>query len=466
MRSSQEIVERFLETNLQVHPDVIAYIREQNNPGVIDEIISQIPNDTVVVSPQHIPGLKFERDGTRFLADPQLEVIFGQASTGRVSGVDFNDFLYLFRDRYNQLSAILRKRCSPIPIEALNKNSRYRQEECTIIGMVMEVRTTANGHRMVQLEDPTDTVNVLFNKDRDIFADAEKLIPDECVAIVGKLSSDGNLFFAETLLRPDIPVNHAPFTSDRPGRAVFISDIHVGSDTFLEDAWNRFADWLSDEEIQYLLVAGDLVDGIGIYPGQEDELTITNIFDQYDALGEMLSDLPSSLRIVLSPGNHDVVRGSEPQPTLPEMFTTKFPSNVTYVENPALVSLQGVQVLMYHGRSYDDLIGMIPGASYTRPEEMMVEMLKRRHLACTYGLRTPILASKQDRLVIRPIPEILHTGHVHICGVTRYRGVLCLNTGTWQGQTKFQKEKNVQPTPAKATLVDLQTLEPQIIDFS
>ena len=54
-----------------------------------------------------------------------------------------------------------------------------------------------------------------------------------------------------------------------PGKAVLISDVHVGSDTFLETCWNKFADWLSDSDHSYLLIAGDLVDGIGIYPGQE-----------------------------------------------------------------------------------------------------------------------------------------------------------------------------------------------------
>lgn len=41
-----------------------------------------------------------------------------------------------------------------------------------------------------------------------------------------------------------------------------------------------------------------------------------------------------------------------------------------------------------------------------------------------------------------------------------------MNTGTWQSQTSFQKQMNIQPTPARAMMVDLRTLEPQIFDFS
>ncbi|MDT8357692.1 MAG: DNA-directed DNA polymerase II small subunit [Methanomicrobiaceae archaeon] len=464
MLGNQEIVQRFLQTNLQVHPDVVRYLREKKDPSLIDEILSNVPEGAVVVSPHYLPGWKREKDGERFLADPALEVVYGNSSREN-GGVELKDFMYYFRDRYTQLSSIIRQRTGAMPIEALTRSTRYRQQDCTVIGMVMEVRTSANGHRIAELEDATGTLPVLFNKDRDVFADAEKLVPDEVVGVVGRLSGDGTMFFAETLLRPDIPLNHAPFTSRTPGNAILISDLHVGSNTFLKDEWNRFIEWISENDAGYLLIAGDCVDGIGIYPGQEKELDIANIYEQYDALGEMLKDLPSRLQIVIAPGNHDAVRGSEPQPALPERFTNHFPKNVTLVENPSMVSLQGVHVLMYHGRSFDDLIGMIPGATYTRPDEMMEEMLRRRHLAPSYGLRTPIMAGRQDRLVISPIPEILHTGHIHICGISRYRGVLEVNAGTWQGQTTFQKQMNIQPTPARAVVVDLQTLQPSVIDF-
>ena len=464
MLGNQEIVQRFLQTNLQVHPDVVRYLREKKDPSLIDDILSRVPEGAVVVSPQYLPGWKREKDGERFLTDPALEVVYGHSAREN-GGVELKDFMYYFRDRYTQLSSIIRQRTGAMPIEALTRSTRYRQQDCTIIGMVMEVRTTANGHRIAELEDATGMLSVLFNKDRDVFADAEKLVPDEVVGVAGRLSGDGTMFFAETILRPDIPINHAPFTSKTPGKAVLISDLHVGSNTFLFDEWNRFVDWLSDGDAGYLLIAGDCVDGIGIYPGQEKELDIANIYEQYDVLGEMLKDLPSRLQIVVAPGNHDAVRGSEPQPALPERFTQHFPKNVTLVENPCMVSLQGVHVLMYHGRSFDDLIGMIPGATYTRPDEMMEEMLRRRHLAPAYGLRTPIMAAKQDHLVISPIPEILHTGHIHICGMSRYRGVLGVNAGTWQGQTSFQKQMNIYPTPARAVVVDLQTLRPSVIDF-
>ncbi len=220
---------------------------------------------------------------------------------------------------------MIRGRCGAMPIEGLTRSPRYRQEECTVIGMVAEVKTTTNGHRIAELEDTTANLSVLFRKDRPVFADAERLIPDEVIGVKGKLSNDGRLFFAEQMFRPDIRIDNKPFLSEQPGKAVFISDVHVGSNTFLLDAWNRFVDWIAESGASYLLIAGDLVDGIGVFPGQEQELTIKNIYEQYDAFGDLISAIPHRIKIIVAPGNHDVVRGAEPQPVIPGAVHEKVP---------------------------------------------------------------------------------------------------------------------------------------------
>ena len=136
MLSAQEIALRFLDTRLQVHPDVVRYIQEQDDPGLIDRIIGSISSDTIVVSAKHIPGITPTRDGTRFLVEPSVEVVSGIAGTsGAVAGT--GDYLHYFRDRYSRLGGMIRARAGSMPIEGLTKNSRYRQEECTVIGMVV-----------------------------------------------------------------------------------------------------------------------------------------------------------------------------------------------------------------------------------------------------------------------------------------------------------------------------------------
>ena len=110
------------------------------------------------------------------------------------------------------------------------------RKKSTIIGMVVDVKTTTNGHRIAEIEDSSATIPVLFRKDRPAFSDAERIIYDEIIGVKGKLSNDGKLFFAEQLYRPDIRIDNMPYKSQQPGKAVFISDVHVGSNTFLEDS--------------------------------------------------------------------------------------------------------------------------------------------------------------------------------------------------------------------------------------
>ena len=271
MLDTRMIIQRFLDTKMQVHPDVVRYLSERDDPGLIDRILENLPGDTVVVSVKNIPGVIPDRDGSRFLTESRCEIVKGGSGSSGNSGC-IQDYLHYFRDRYNRLGGMVRSRLQPVPIEGLLKNSRFRQETSSVMGLVLDIKTTTNGHRLVELEDLSGSLAVLFHKDRPLFAEGESLIPDELVGVRGQLSSDGRLFFAESLIRPDIPISHAPFRSETPGTAVLISDIHVGSNTFLGDEWNRFSDWLDDSDVSYLLIAGDLVDGIGVYPNQEEEV--------------------------------------------------------------------------------------------------------------------------------------------------------------------------------------------------
>jgi DNA polymerase II small subunit len=201
------------------------------------------------------------------------------------------------------------------------------------------------------------------------------------------------------------------------------------------------------EKVKYLVLAGDVVDGVGIYPDQEKELTILDIYGQYEEAAAQLDGIPKRIKIILAPGNHDAVRQAEPQPALPKEYRDLFSNNVIHVGNPALVDIEGVKVLMYHGRSLDDIMTKIPRLEYSRPHEAMEELLKRRHLAPMYGGRSPIAPEKDDYLVIDEIPDVLHCGHVHTYGTSFYRGIFVVNSSCWQSQTEFQKKVNLNPMP-------------------
>src|SRR4029077_8561267 len=232
--------------------------------------------------------------------------------------------------------------------------------------------------------------------------------------------------------RPISPAAGVPRRAGRPSRVLFLSDLHIGSRSFLSDPWGQLVDFLHGRgprpdlahEIDHVVVAGDLVDGIGIYPNQEKDLAIADVFEQYNELGRRLREIPERLNIVVVPGNHDAVCPAEPQPALPSEIRAGLPPNVRALGNPATFALEGVVIEAYHGRSFDDLIPAIPGASYSRPTEVMKRMLAMRHLGPIYGGRTPLAPLPRDGLVVDPVPDILVTGHAHTFGVDQYKGIL------------------------------------------
>jgi DNA polymerase II small subunit len=95
------------------------------------------------------------------------------------------------------------------------------------------------------------------------------------------------------------------------------------------------------------------------------------------------------------------------------------------------------------------------GCNYQDPVGMMKQMLLRRHMATFYGGKTPLAPEKKDHMVIREVPDIFVTGHVHESTVASYRGVRLINASTWQDQNRFQKLHNFIPKPARLTLVHL-----------
>jgi len=391
--------------------------------------------------------------------------------TGRSTGTgEYGDFVSVFRDRYEKLSGQLRGRVNHRPASAIA--DMPGGSDAAMIGLVNDVRSSANGHWIVELEDTTGTFPCLITKDRDIAPLVDELLLDECVAVEGTLSDDAGIVFVDALHFPDVPRTYKPSTADRHVQAALISDVHVGSREFMADAWGRFADWLHTEEaaaVEYLLIAGDMVEGVGVYPDQDEELDIVDIYDQYDRFSEHLKDVPGDLEIVMIPGNHDAVRLAEPQPGFDEELRGIMSAHdPRIVGNPSTVTVEGVSILMYHGVSLDEVIAELPEdkASYDHPHRAMYHLLKKRHVAPKYGGHMRLAPEERDYLVVEDVPDIFHTGHVHKLGYGKYHNVLAVNSGCWQAQTAFQKSVNIDPDAGFAPIVDLDTLDLTVRKFA
>ena len=349
-------------------------------------------------------------------------------------------------------------------IKSITKND----DELFVWGLVSDRKSDRNITK-ITLEDPTSSIEIVIFEG-DLKDTADTLLMDQFVMFKIIPAKNGG-FFAKEIFLPDIP-EHTTNRSKTETYAVFLSDPHVGSEFFMEEELEYFIKWVSSADpiarkIRFVIVGGDLIDGVGVFPHQDETLNLITVEKQLEKTFEILDKIPKHIKVCLIPGNHDAGRKALPQPAIPKMYNSQLwdRENFFMLGNPSMVSLNGVKVLMYHGQSIDDVVRTTPGVSYDKPAAVMRHFLKARHMSPIYGSRTPIAPETEDMMVIDDIPDIFHSGHVHFVGLDMYKGVLIINSGAWQRQTDFQESVGITPTPGMAIIVNLQTMKVFQKDF-
>ena len=456
----EEKVEEIEKPQVEQKPKAV---EKPENLGVASENVVRI-EDTEISEDSK---LKYKRNLTESKVNFDKYKVLKDTSNKSYTSGEIGNLIEYFQNRYKKLSDILSKRPELRTWQKINEITE-NQTDLNLIVMITDIRSTKNGHYLIEVEDDTGSMPVLVSKDNDeLIRAAKNLMKDEVIGIVAqkRAGAENNLAICLNIIDPGVP--RMPRKEVDFG-TVFTSDIHIGSSTFLEDAFVRFTRWLNGDygneaqremanNVKYMIVGGDIVDGIGVYPNQDKELAIKDITLQYDEAARLLGDIRSDIKIIITPGNHDASRVAEPQPAVPEKYAKSLYklNNVEFLSNPSMVSLDGLEVLIYHGRGIDDMVMGSNDFSHERNDLVMKEFLRKRHLAPLYGERTPLASELEDHLVIDRVPDVLHTGHVHINTYTNYNGIHCINSGTFQTQTEFQKIYNIVPTPAEVPIIDV-----------
>ena len=214
--------------------------------------------------------IKFKRNEQKTNVKYDFKIIQDTSKKSYTSG-EIENLISYFKSRYEKLSNILSKR------PELRNYTKIAdiddsQENLSLILMVREIRTSKNGHKIIEFEDDTGTISILFShNNEELFAEAEKLVKDEVIGVIANKSDDPGFAFGQQIIDPGVlrvPDKEMDFG------IVFLSDVHIGSLTFLEDAFQRFIDWINceygseeqrriAEDVKYLVIGGDIVDGIG-----------------------------------------------------------------------------------------------------------------------------------------------------------------------------------------------------------
>jgi DNA polymerase II small subunit len=460
-----------LNKGFQIHPDALEILHK------IDvKELAQIIKDVVKEKTKQKQFLINEEDFEIYLGikdDEEHQVEFEILSdpTGKITSAEGVDgYGALFASRFAKLKQIMfdRPESKKVREIASVKSITKTDDELFVWGLVSDRKSDRNITK-ITLEDPTGSMEiVVFEGDLKDMADT--LLMDQ-FAMFRIIPAKNGGFFAKEILLPDIP-EHTTNRSKTETYAVFLSDLHVGSEYFMEQELKDLIEWISSADpiarkIRFVVIGGDLIEGVGVFPNQEKTLNQFTTEDQLKKSFEVLDKIPKHIKVFLISGNHDAGRKALPQPAIPKMYNSELwdRENFFMLGNPSMVSLNGVKVLMYHGQSIDDVVRTTPGVSYDKPAAVMRHFLKARHLSPIYGSRTPIAPETEDMMVIDDIPDIFHSGHVHFVGLDMYKGVLIVNSGAWQRQTDFQESVGITPTPGMAILVNLQTMKVFQKDF-
>ena len=460
-----------LNKGFQIHPDALEILHK------IDvKELAQIIKDVVKEKTKQKQFLINEEDFEIYLGikddeEHQEEFeILSDPHSKITSAEGVEGYGKLFASRFNKLKQIMSDRPESKKVKDIEsvKSITKNDDELFVWGLVSDRKSDRNITK-ITLEDPTSSMEIVVFEG-DLKDAADTLLMDQFAMFKIVPAKNGG-FFAKEIFLPDIP-EHTTNRSKTETYAVFLSDLHVGSKFFMEEELSEFIKWISSADpiarkIRFVVVGGDLIDGVGVFPGQEKILNQTTTEGQLQKTFEVLDKIPKHIKVFLISGNHDAGRKALPQPAIPKMYNSQLwdRENFFMLGNPSMVSLNGVKVLMYHGQSIDDVVRTTPGVSYDKPAAVMRHFLRARHMSPIYGSRTPIAPETEDMMVIDDIPDIFHSGHVHFVGLDMYKGVLIVNSGAWQRQTDFQESVGITPTPGMAIIVNLQTMKVYQKDF-
>jgi DNA polymerase II small subunit len=394
--------------------------------------------------------------------------------------ISVQDFVGHFRSRYEHIKSILLDK-NLENLKSLRRIGKDRENYYVIVS-ILEKRITKNGNIILSVEDLNGQATILINNNKkELFDKAKDILLDEVIAI--GVSGNNEMLFANDLVYPDAILLEKK-KAEKEEIVAITSDLHVGSTMFFEQNFLKFINWLNGQEgdedqkeiarkVKYLLIIGDSVDGVGVYPDQEKFLLINDMTKQYDKLVELLSKIRKDIEIIISPGQHDAVWVGEPQPAIDQKWAPELckMTNVTLVTNPSVIEIGGCfKVLMYHGASMHGIIEEIEEIrtkyGHRSPTRVVKEMLKRRHLAPIHGSCDYIPNEKQDLMVMDILPDIICTGDQHKTEISSYNNILLVSSSCWQAKTPFEEKVGHEPDPCKVPIFNLKTREVKILDFS
>lgn len=229
---------------------------------------------------------------------------------------------------------------------------------------------------------------------------------------------DGSDLLYHIRVLPDIGnvfhISDVPDNRLRVKRFAVASDIHLASKFHLTRSFHESLDRLEGNGIRHVYVAGDILDGVGVYRGHLENLLAVSLEDQTDIAAEAFSQHPN-LHFWVIAGNHDYSftkkNGAKPLAVLEAKV-----DNITNLGDfRADIIHHGIHTRLLHGGSGRAYAKSYPSQTYLRE-----------------------YFSGLQREEMKSIPHLLVLGHYHTLYNGFDHGMHILQPGSFQdGNNEF-----------------------------
>jgi predicted phosphodiesterase len=207
-----------------------------------------------------------------------------------------------------------------------------------------------------------------------------------------------------------------------------VSDTHLGSKcqqlTLLKSAYADF----DRENVDFVIHAGDLVDGHKMYKGQEYELFMHSADEQRDYAVEQYPRLKNGKKTYIIAGNHD------------ESFKKSAGYNIVRdicTKRSDLVYEGMIGATFNIGRLRIEAVHPSGGVSYARSYK------SQKHAENLMSALIEVVRSKKDLSVL---PHIMILGNWHIADILPdYQGMVVVTQPCFQSQTSYLRAKGLTP---------------------
>jgi len=315
----QDIVKMFLEKGLQIDPQSLEYL--YNNQECINSLIEKlIENNITIVTLDTIKP---------FLTE---DVIIVKEFKGKPRKISVEDVIKMLRERYEKISQILSRRFELINPISIGKITRKVKN----FSLICLVRDKNLEKCSLVVEDGTGETEVFFEKSSEDF---RLIVPDEVIGVV--CENVDNTIFVKKVVYPDIPFRKDVNRAGEDVYCLFLSNFCLDSDKLNEKYFQNFLGWLERQKYKNILI-----------------FILGGISSNGDDVEKLLKNFPSNIKVYLLKSEKDADH---------KRFD---------FEDPVLIKVKGLIILLSHGEIFQKYSKILE----IPIEQTCVVLLRKRHL--------------------------------------------------------------------------------------